>query len=200
MVSDAADAVRSAIVNFGRKTGGVTMALINIVEPEKAEGDVKEIYDAMQNNIGMIPFPMQLASASPQMMKMMWQSIQYYTQHPNLGFGLLSTIRYLVAKEYDYAFCINFNKNFLKMQGMSDDDIEKTTQDPSQAPLDDKDRAMVAFVLNSIKSPTAVTEADIAQLHDLGWEDRDILDALAHGCSMIGPSIMMKAFKMDRSC
>ena len=68
----------------------------------------------MQKNIGMIPSPMQLASASPQMMQMMWQSIQYYTQHPNLGFGLLSTIRYLVAEEYDYAFCINFNKNFLK--------------------------------------------------------------------------------------
>ena len=78
------------------------MALIKIVDPEKAEGEVKEIYDAMQKNIGMIPSPMQLASASPQMMKMMWQSIQYYTQHPNLGFGLLSTIRFLVAEEYDY--------------------------------------------------------------------------------------------------
>ena len=190
----------SAIVKFGRETGGVIMSLIQTVDPEKAEGEVKEIYDAMQQNIGTIPSPMQLASASPQMMKMMWQSIQYYTQHPNLGFGLLSTIRYLVAEAYDYAFCINFNKNFLKMQGMSDDDIEKTTQDPSQAPLDDKDRAMVAFVLNTIKSPTAVTRADIDQLHDLGWEDRDILDALAHGCSMIGPSIMMKAFQMDITC
>ena len=90
----------------------VLVALIKTVDPEKAEGGVKEIYDALKTNIGVIPSPMDLASASPWMMKTMWQSIQHYTQHPNLGFGLLSTIRYLVAEEYDYAFCINFNKNF----------------------------------------------------------------------------------------
>jgi hypothetical protein len=154
----------------------------------------------MQKNIGVIPSPMMLASVSPEMMKMMWQSIQYYTQHPNLGFGLLSTIRYLVAEEYNYAFCIGFNKNFLKMQGMSDEDIQNTANDPSQAPLDDKDRAMVTFVMSTIKSPSEVTRADIDHLHDLGWGDGDIVDALAHGTSMIGPSIMMKAFQMDIAC
>ncbi|MBW1864893.1 MAG: hypothetical protein JRI64_04495 [Deltaproteobacteria bacterium] len=176
------------------------MALIKTVDPEKAEGDVKEIYDALKTNIGVIPSPMELASASPWMMKTMWQSIQYYTQHPNLGFGLLSTIRYLVAEEYDYAFCINFNKNFLKMQGMSDEDIQKATQDPAQAPLDDKDRAMLIFVMSAIKTPNAVTQADVDSLHSLGWGDGDILDAMSHATSMIGASIMMKTFKMDIAC
>ncbi|RLC03931.1 MAG: hypothetical protein DRH90_09975 [Deltaproteobacteria bacterium] len=176
------------------------MALIQTINPEKAEGDVKEIYDALKTNIGVIPSPMELASASPWMMKTMWQSIQYFTRHPNLGFGLLSTIRYLVAEEYEYAFCINFNKNFLKMQGMSEEDIQKTAQDPSQAPLDDKDRAMVVFVMNAIKKPNAVTQADVDSLHSLGWEDGDILDAMSHATSMIGASIMMKTFKMDIAC
>ena len=176
------------------------MALIKTIDPEKAEGDVKEVYDALKTNIGVIPSPMALASASPWMMKTMWQSIQYYTQHSNLGFGLLSTIRYLVAEEYDYAFCINFNKNFLKMQGMSDEDIQKTTQDPAQAPLDDKDRAMVVFVMNAIKQPNEATQADVDSLHSFGWEDGDILDAMSHATSMIGASIMMKTFKMDIAC
>ena len=176
------------------------MALIQTVNPEKAEGDVKEIYDALKKNIGMIPSPMELASASPWMMKTMWQSIQYYTRHPNLGFGVLSTIRYLVAEEYDYAFCINFNKNFLKMQGMSEEDIQKTAQDPSQVPLDDKDRAMVVFVMNAIKKPNAVTQADVDDLHSLGWQDSDILDAMSHAANMIGASILMKTFKMDIAC
>ena len=43
------------------------MALIQTVDPEKAEGDVKEIYDALNANIGMIPSPMELSSASPWM-------------------------------------------------------------------------------------------------------------------------------------
>ena len=176
------------------------MALIQTVSPENAEGDVKEIYDTLQKNIGMIPAPMQLTSASPWWMKIMWQSVQYYTQHPNLSFALLSTIRYLVAQQYNYVFCTGFNKNFLMMQGMSEDDIQKVVEDPLQAPLEDKERAMLAFVMKAIKTPDAVAEEDMKQLRDLGWTDTDIFDALTHGTNMIGSSILMKAFKMDQTC
>lgn len=176
------------------------MALIQTIEPEKAEGKIKEIYDFMQKNAGVIPAPLQLSSASPWMLDMVWQSIQYYTEHPNLGFGVLSTIRYLVAQQYNYAFCTNFNKNFLKLQGMTDDDIQKIEEDPMQAPLDDKDRAMVAFVMTAIKSPETVGQEDMDRLHELGWSDSDIMDALSHGTNMIGSSILMKTFKMDQAC
>lgn len=54
------------------------MTLIQTVEPDKAEGQVKEIYDFMQKNAGVTPAPLQLASASPHMLGMDWQSIQYY--------------------------------------------------------------------------------------------------------------------------
>ena len=176
------------------------MALIQTIEPEKAEGKVKEIYDFMQENAGVTPAPMQLASASPWMLDMVWRSIQYFTQHPNLGFGLLSSIRYLVAKQYDYVFCRGFNRNILKMQGLSEDDIEKMEKDPLQAPLDDKDRAMVSFVMKAVKSPDAVEKQDMDKLHDYGWTDSDILDAMAHGTNMIASSILMKTFKMDQPC
>jgi len=176
------------------------MTLIKTVEPDKAEGQVKEIYDFMQKNAGVIPAPLQLASASPWMLDMVWQSIQYYSQHPNLGFGVLSSIRYLVAQQYDYAFCTDFNKKMLKMQGLSDEDIERMEKDPLQAPLDDKDQGMVAFVMKAIKTPNAVEKEDVDRLHDLGWTDSDIMDALTHGTNMIGSSILMKTFKMDQTC
>jgi alkylhydroperoxidase family enzyme len=179
---------------------GGTMALIQTIEPEKAGGKIKEIYDIMQEKAGVIPAPMQLASASPWMFDMFWRSIQYYTQHPNLGFGLLSSIRYLVARQYDHAFCTGFNRKMLKMQGLSDEDIQKMEKDPLQTPLDDKDRAMVSFVMKAIKSPDAVEIEDVDMLHDHGWTDGDILDAMTHATNMIASSIQMKAFKMDQTC
>jgi alkylhydroperoxidase family enzyme len=151
------------------------MALIKIIEPDKAEGQAKEIYGTMQKTAGVIPAPLQLASASPWMLNMVWQSIQYYTRHPHLGFGLLSTIRYLVAQQYNYVFCTGFNKKLLKMQGLSDDDIRKIEEDPLRAPLDDKDRAMVAFVMKAIKTPDEVEKQDVDQLHELGWTDGDMM-------------------------
>ena len=176
------------------------MALIQTIEPDKAEGQVKEIYDFMQENAGVIPAPLRLASASPKMLDTVWKSIQYYTQHPSLGFGLLSSIRYLVAQQYDYVFCTGFNKNMLKMQGLSDEDIAKMEKDPLQAPLDDKDRAMVAFVMKAVKTPDAIEQDDVERLHEQGWSDSDILDALAHGTNMVASSILMKTFKMDQAC
>jgi alkylhydroperoxidase family enzyme len=88
----------------------------------------------------------------------------------------------------------------LSMQGLSEDDIAKMEKDPLQAPLDDKDRAMVAFVMKAIKTPDAVEKQDVEQLHDLGWTDSDIIDAMAHGTNMIASSILMKTFKMDQTC
>ena len=61
------------------------MALIQTVEPDKAEGQAKEIFDTMQKIAGLVPAPLQLASASPWMLDMVWQSIQYYSQHPKTG-------------------------------------------------------------------------------------------------------------------
>ena len=176
------------------------MALIQTVDPEAAEGQTREIYNFMQQNVGLIPSPLQLASASPYVLYTFWKTIQYYSSHPNLGFGLLSSIRYLVARENDYVYCTGFNRALLKKQGLSEDEIEKMEQDPLQTPLDDKDRAMVAFVIKAIKKPDGVEQRDVDHLHDLGWMDSDILDALVHGTNMVGSSILMKAFKMDQAC
>jgi alkylhydroperoxidase family enzyme len=143
---------------------------------------------------------MELASASPEMFSRLKQSLSYYMQHPNLGFALLSAIRYLVSKQYDYAFCTSFNKSFLEKQGMTRDDIEKMEKDPLQGPLEDKDQAMLGFVMKAVKTPDAVTQEDMDQLHELGWADGDILDASAHGANMIASGIMVKTFKLDRTC
>lgn len=86
------------------------------------------------------------------------------------------------------------------MQGMSEEDIEKIQEDPLQAPLDDKDRGMLAFVMKAIKTPDTVANEDMVPLHDLGWQDSDILEALSHGTNMISSSILMKTFKMDQAC
>ena len=176
------------------------MAIIKTKTPETAQGEVKEILETVQGMMNTIPGPMELASASPWMIKNVWGSVQYFSQHPNLGFGLLSAIRYLVARESEFAFCTEFNKNFLQLQGMTAADIEEMATDPSKAPLEDKDRALLAFVTRAIKDPDAVGQEDMDRLHDMGWADSDILEAMAHGANMVASGILMKTFKMDAAC
>lgn len=46
------------------------MALIQTPKPDEAQGKVKEILETVQKTMGVIPAPMELASASPWMIDM----------------------------------------------------------------------------------------------------------------------------------
>ncbi len=94
------------------------MALINTASLENAEGTIKEAYDMFMKNLGVIPRPLEMMSASPAIFDQQLQRIQYYTDHPTLSFALLSHIRYLVAHNLNYSFCMDFNKLMLKKQGL----------------------------------------------------------------------------------
>lgn len=96
--------------------------------------------------------------------------------------------------------CLDFNKLMLKKQGLEDDDIRKMEADSTKSLLEEKDSAMLAFVVKAVKAPGAVEVDEIKRLKEMGWKDRDLVDALAHGVSMIDHSIMMEVFKMSQNC
>lgn len=176
------------------------MALIGTVPPEKAEGTIKEAYDMFMKNIGVIPKPMEMMSASPALFELQFRRILYLSQHPTLSFSLLAHIRYLSAYSLDYPFCMDFNKILLQKQGLTDDDLRQIEADPSKSLLEEDENAMLAFVIKAVKSPKSITSQDIQALRGLGWEDRDMVDALSQGVSMIDHSIMMEVFRMDQDC
>ena len=176
------------------------MALIHTVQPEKAEGIVKEGYEMFMQNLGIIPRPMEMLSASPALFELQLRRIRYFSKHPGLSFALLAHIRYLVALNLEYRFCIDFNQHILKKQGVEEADLRKMEADPSQSLLEENESAMLAFVVRAVKSPETVTADEISRLRGMGWEDRDMLDALAQGVSMIDHAIMGQVFQMDQNC
>lgn len=176
------------------------MALISTVAPEKAEGIIKEGYEMFMKNIGTIPKPMQLMSVSPALFELQLQRIRYFGKHPKLSFALLAHIRYLASTTLDYRYCTDLNRHFLKKVGYDDDAISAMEQDPGKSLLEENDSAMLDFVIRAMKEPASITAADIARLKELGWEERDMVDALAHGVGMIDHAIMMQVFKIDQNC
>jgi hypothetical protein len=176
------------------------MALITTISPEKAEGKIKEAYQMFMKNIGIIPKPMEMMSVSPTLFDLQFQRIRYFSKHPKLSFSLLAHIRYLVAHNLNYGFCMDFNKHVLKKQGVSDDDFQRMEADPSQSLLEENEGAMLTFVVKAVQSPGSITADDIKKLKDYGWEERDMVDALSQGVSMIDHSIMMQVFQIDQKC
>ena len=95
---------------------------------------------------------------------------------------------------------MDLNKHILMKQGLTEEDIQKMEADPSASLLEPNENALLAFVIRSIKDPGSASEADIAKLKELGWEDRDIFDALAQGIGMVDHAIMMQVFQVDQNC
>jgi len=170
------------------------MFILDHVKPEEATGKVAEAYSIIPSGMP-VPEPLVLMSASPELTHLQSGFMRYYMTHEKLDMGLLAMIRYLVANEQDYTFCINLNAGILKQAGgMSDSDLEALRKNPEAAPLEDFQKALLLFVLKVVKNPGEVQKSDIDTLHELGWSDQDIFEACYHGASMLGASTLYKAF------
>lgn len=176
------------------------MALVTTVAVEDATGVVKEGYEMFLKNVGTIPQPIQLLSISPALFEMQLNRIRYFGKHPKLSFALLAHIRYLAAQSLDYSYCIDLNGHFLKKLGYDDEALRRIEDDPSASLLEEDEGAMLSFVIRGMKKPSSITAADIARLKELGYEERDMVDALAQGVSMIDHAIMMQVFQVDQNC
>ena len=170
------------------------MFILNHIKPEEASGKVAEAYSVFPPGFP-VPDPLILMSASPDLAYQQSGIIRHYMTHEKLDIGLLAMIRYLVANEYNYPFCINLNAGILKQAGgFSESELETLRANPENAPLEDSQKALLLFVLKVVKTPEEVQKADIDRLHEMGWRDQDILDAAFHGTSMISASKLFKAF------
>lgn len=152
------------------------MALIQTVAAEDAEGKVKEVYDRLMETARVIPLPMQMMSASPVLLSIQIQSLGHYFRHPTLSFSLVAHIRLLVANHFNYPYCVDFNSSLLQMiTDVTDEQLGAVKQDPAAAVLDDRDKAMLLFVLKSVTAPDDVEQADVDNLKNNGLERKGYL-------------------------
>ncbi|MCG8549518.1 MAG: hypothetical protein MI799_03845 [Desulfobacterales bacterium] len=176
------------------------MPRIETVLPDEAQGVVKQGYDTFLTHFGSIPKPMEMLSVSPGLFEIQLKRNRYFATQSNLSFGLLTHIRYMASLELSYKFCIDFNKMLLEKQGLDDDDLRRLENDPCQSVLEEKEHAMLTFVVKALKNPGAVTDADVLTLKELGWTDKDMVDAMLQGVSMSDHAVMMQVFDMDPNC
>lgn len=174
------------------------MALLQTTPPGKAQGQLAELYAEVEQMFGVVPNNVQMLGVSPAILENQLQLIGHYMGHPTLSTPLLATIRMLVSKACHSPYCQAFNTGFLLKTGFTKEQIEAMQADPAQAPLDEKQKALLLFVLKACDNPHSVDAPDVDRLRSLGWSDQDILDATAHGARMVGTNIIFDTFKIDR--
>ena len=82
------------------------------------------------------------------------------------------------------------------LEGQSTERLEQVKSDPAKASLDEKEKAMLLFVLKAVDDPDAVGAEDVDKLRELGWTDKDLVEAVHYGADMVRHGIVFKTFKM----
>jgi alkylhydroperoxidase family enzyme len=173
------------------------MALIQTIPPEKAEGKLAELYKEVEQIFGMVPNNVRMLGVSPAILENQLQMVEHYMGHPALSMPFLAMVRMLVSKACNSPYCQNLNSRLLTQAGVSQDQIEAMRADPAQAPLSEKEKALLLFVLKATGDLHSVVAKDMDHLRSLGWADVDIFEAVAHGARMVGTNIIFDTFKID---
>jgi len=173
------------------------MTLIKLVEKEEATGKVAEIYEAMNNMWGMIPEAFRLYSPSEILLSQQYNNLMFYSRHPTIGNKLQAFIRLLVSEKEECKYCVGMNTGMLFHYGVLPEMIEEIKKDPSTAPLDDKEKAMLLFVLKLVQNSNSIEQKDVDELKKLGWSDAEILEASYHGAMQTGTDKLFNAFKIQ---
>ena len=173
------------------------MALIKLVQQDEATGRVAEIYDTMMNTMGFIPNAFKVFSPSEHVLDKQFANLGYFMRHKTLGGKLLAFIRLLVSEQEQCKYCVGMNAGILLQYGVLPEMLDEIKKDPSKAPLDEKELALLLFVLKVVGNSNSIAQSDVDKLRELGWTDADIMDATYHGTTQVGVDKIFNAFKID---
>jgi uncharacterized peroxidase-related enzyme len=173
------------------------MALIQLVEKEEATGRVAEIYETMMNTMGFIPNAFKVFSPSAHVLDKQFGNLAYFMRHKSLGGKLLAFIRLLVSEQEECKYCVGMNSGILLQYGVLPEQLDSIKADPSTAPLEEKELALLLFVLRVVKNSNSIEQGDVDSLRNLGWTDADILDATYHGTTQVGVDKIFNAFQIE---
>ncbi len=173
------------------------MAIIKTVNPNEATGAVAEIYEHFKSKFGFVPNAFQVTSSSEFLLSQQVKFLGYYMQHPTINFHLQAFIRMLVSVTHHCEYCVNMNTGLLMQSGITFEQIAAAKENPNNAPLPEKDKAMLLFVLKVVHNSNNIESSDLEQLRSIGWQDSEILEATFHGTSQIGTDMIFNAFKVE---
>lgn len=157
------------------------MFIIESKPPENPSAKLTVMLEGLKKTFGQIPphFEM-LGSISPEILENTLASIMRLMQHPHIHPDLFPFIRLHVAGREGYDYCIRFNSNLLKMKGYPEDTIARTMSDIREVPFERKEKELAAKAIKAIYDPRDFGREDLKNMYELGWNDKDIFDAIDH--------------------
>jgi len=168
-----------------------------MIEPNPNK-EMKILLRGIRQKLGYVPPHFELfATINPTRFKMFLEEIDYLTSHPHIQSDFFTFLRYTVASDNGFTYCINLNKAFLLAKGYTLEQLQPLEGIKKTLPLDERHQVLFDAVLRAIYEPEAFTLEVINALKIVDWTDADIFDAVDHGAFLFRFSKVLKAYTKE---
>ena len=175
------------------------MSLLTTVSVKDAKGQIKEIYDEIENVWGYVPKGMELWSVNEEAFQMHWSAIKKTMSKSEEDKKLYTMIRFLVSDKNSCTYCIGMNGGILINNfGMTEDELLAMKDDVSNAPLSQTRKLLLSFAVKSIENPDAIGQKDINGLKYLGLKESDLFDVVRYAGYMSLVNTLFRTFKVEK--
>ena len=155
------------------------MARVKLLDPEEAEGRVKEVFERVEAYYHMVPGLQKALCYLPETTDALWTLSIATAREGNIRTELKRVFFAVTAHEVECEYCVAAHMIALfGKQWSRDECIEVLLGKPSPR-LNDKDNAAVDFVRAVARSPAGVTDEQTDAIRAAGWTDAEIVEIVA---------------------
>jgi len=168
-----------------------------MIEPNPNK-EMKVLLRGIRQKLGQVPPHWELfATINPTRFKMFLEEINYLTSHPHIQSDFFTLLRYTIATDNGFTYCINLNQASLLAKGYTLEQLHELEGTQKILPLDDRHQALFDAVMKAVYTPEDFTAEVTDALKILDWDDADIFDAVDHGAFLFRFSKVLKAYSKD---
>lgn len=155
------------------------MAFITTIEPENAQGELKEIYDSLVKSRGKVADVHKIQSLNPASI------VHHMDLYMTIMYGksplkrvLREMMGVVVSMSNKCYYCTEHHAEAVNHYWKDDQRIEFLRKDFQLAGLSERERLLCEFASEITTSPVAMEDGNwVSRLQKSGFSDREILDA-----------------------
>lgn len=169
------------------------MSRLNLIDPQQATGQRRELLDAVQMQLGGVPnFMRALANSSSTF-------DGFLELHSRLGQGNLDLktrerLALMTAEANACQYCVSAHSALGAQAGLSDDEIQAAREGSS---ADEKAAAAVSFAQSVLENRGDVTTAELNAVREAGFGDEEIIEVIGHVALNVWTNFIGKVGQID---
>jgi uncharacterized peroxidase-related enzyme len=153
------------------------LSWLSVPTDDEVPGEIKELWQKPLEKLGFVPNVLRVLALRPDHLLRWWS---YYDELMRGESGLTKAQREMIAvvvsAQNRCHYCVVSHSAALRKLTEDPGLVEQLATNYRYAPVEERERAMLAFAAKVTVESHACTEADVDALRDAGWTDEDILD------------------------